>query len=139
MIIGNFALLLQVDPDAVDAWYLGVYIDAIEWVEMPNTRGMSQFADGGIVATKPYISSANYIQKMSNYCTGCYYDHREKTGDRACPFNALYWNFLDEKQEYFKNNRRMAMMLNLLRKKSPEEIAALKARAEEILLAPDEF
>ncbi|MBT8323504.1 MAG: cryptochrome/photolyase family protein [Eudoraea sp.] len=139
MIIGNFALLLQVDPAAVDAWYLGVYIDAIEWVEMPNTRGMSQFADGGVVATKPYISSANYIHKMSNYCTGCHYDHRQKTGDKACPFNALYWNFLDEKQEYFQNNHRMAMMLNLLRKKSPEELAALKARAQEILLDPDKF
>lgn len=139
MIIGNFALLLQVDPAAVDAWYLGVYIDAIEWVEMPNTRGMSQFADGGIVATKPYISSANYIQKMSNYCTGCFYDHRQKNGDKACPFNALYWNFLDEKQRYFQKNHRMAMMLNLLKKKSPEELAALKARAHEILVAPDKF
>ncbi len=139
MIIGNFALLLQVDPSAVDAWYLGVYIDAIEWVEMPNTRGMSQFADGGIVATKPYISSANYIHKMSNYCSGCYYDHRQKTGEKACPYNALYWNFLDEKQQYFRNNQRMAMMLNLLKKKAPEELAALKERAQEILLAPDKF
>ncbi|MDX1314699.1 MAG: cryptochrome/photolyase family protein, partial [Eudoraea sp.] len=88
MVIGNLALLLQVDPDQVDAWYLGVYIDAIEWVEMPNTRGMSQFADGGIVATKPYISSANYINKMGNYCSGCYYSHKDKTGEKACPFNA---------------------------------------------------
>ena len=139
MVIGNIALLLQVDPDYIDAWYLGVYIDAIEWVEMPNTRGMSQFADGGIVATKPYISSANYINKMGNYCSGCHYDHKQKTGENACPFNALYWNFLDEKQGYFKNNQRMSMMLNLLRKKSPEEMAALKARAHQILEAPDQF
>jgi deoxyribodipyrimidine photolyase-related protein len=139
MVIGNLALLLQLDPDLVDAWYLGVYIDAIEWVEMPNTRGMSQFADGGIVATKPYISSANYINKMGNYCSGCHYDHKQKTGDKACPFNALYWNFLDEKQSYFRNNQRMSMMLNLLHKKSAEELAALKARAQEIIQAPDEF
>jgi deoxyribodipyrimidine photolyase-related protein len=139
MVIGNIALLLQVDPAFVDAWYLGVYIDAIEWVEMPNTRGMSQFADGGIVATKPYISSANYINKMGNYCSGCHYDHKQKTGEHACPFNALYWNFLEEKQSYFKNNRRMSMMLNLLKKKSPEELAALKERAQEILQDPDLF
>ena len=139
MVIGNIALLLQVDPDLVDSWYLGVYIDAIEWVEMPNTRGMSQFADGGIVATKPYISSANYINKMGNYCSGCHYDHKQKTGEKACPFNALYWNFLEEKQSYFKDNQRMSMMLNLLKKKSPEEMANLKARAHQILQAPDQF
>ena len=139
MVIGNFALLIQVDPKLVDAWYLGVYIDAIEWVEMPNTRGMSQFADGGIVATKPYVSSANYINKMGDYCTGCHYDHREKTGDRACPFNALYWNFLDEKKEYFKNNQRMGMMLNLLNKKPSEELSALKSRAHEVIQNPDAF
>ena len=139
MVIGNFALLIQADPKLVDEWYLGVYIDAIEWVEIPNTRGMSQFADGGIVATKPYVSSANYINKMGDYCTGCHYKHREKTGEQACPFNALYWNFLDEKKEYFKNNQRMGMMLNLLNKKSPEELSALKARAHEVIENPDAF
>ena len=97
MIIGNFALLTQMDPDEVDQWYLGVYIDAIEWVEITNTRGMSQFADGGIVATKPYVSSANYINKMSNYCTNCTYSHTIKLGEKACPFNSLYWNFLADK------------------------------------------
>jgi deoxyribodipyrimidine photolyase-related protein len=139
MIIGNYALLTQLNPDEVDNWYLGVYIDAIEWVEITNTRGMSQFADGGIVATKPYVSSANYINKMGNYCKGCHYSHGKKIGKDACPFNSLYWNFLDEKKEYFKNNQRMAMMLNLLKKKDPEELQQLKDRALDVISNPDKF
>lgn len=133
MIIGNFSLLTQMHPDAVDAWYLGVYIDAIEWVELPNTRGMSQYADGGILATKPYVSSGNYIQKMSNYCDKCHYNVKDKFGDKACPFNSLYWHFLDEKKHYFANNQRMSMMLNLLKKMKPEELAAVKEKAISIL------
>ncbi|MEM9077925.1 MAG: cryptochrome/photolyase family protein [Bacteroidota bacterium] len=139
MIVGNYALLTQTHPDEVDAWYLGVYIDAIEWVEITNTRGMSQFADGGIVATKPYVSSANYINKMGNYCKVCHYKPAEKTGDTACPFNALYWNFLDEKKGYFENNQRMSMMLNLLKKKDPQEMAVLKERAKEVIEHPERF
>ncbi len=139
MIIGNYALLTQTHPDEVDQWYLGVYIDAIEWVEITNTRGMSQFADGGIVATKPYVSSANYINKMGNYCTDCHFSHSKKVGDKACPFNALYWNFLDAKKEHFQNNQRMSMMLNLLQKKNPDELAELKQRAEEIIAHPEQF
>ncbi|MEJ1223829.1 cryptochrome/photolyase family protein [Sediminicola sp. 1XM1-17] len=139
MITGNYALLTQTHPDAVDAWYLGIYIDAIEWVEITNTRGMSQFADGGIVATKPYVSSANYINKMSNYCSSCHYSHTKKTEDNACPFNALYWNFLDEKKEHFQNNQRMGMMLNLLNKKDKKELAALKERAQQIIAHPENF
>jgi len=139
MITGNYALLTMTDPNEVDAWYLGIYIDALEWVEITNTRGMSQFADGGIVATKPYVSSANYINKMSNYCAGCQYSHTKKIGDGACPFNALYWNFLDEKKEHFANNNRMAMMMNLLGKKDKEELMALKARAKEVIEHPEKF
>ncbi|MCW5519332.1 cryptochrome/photolyase family protein [Aureitalea sp. L0-47] len=139
MITGNYALLTQCDPDEVDRWYLGIYIDAIEWVEITNTRGMSQFADGGIVATKPYVSSGNYINKMSNYCGSCHYNVKKKTGEDACPFNSLYWNFLDDKKEYFKNNQRMGMMMNLLNKKDPEELSALKERAAEIMKNPDNF
>ncbi|MFT7066879.1 MAG: deoxyribodipyrimidine photolyase-related protein [Sediminicola sp.] len=139
MITGNYALLTQTHPDAVDAWYLGIYIDAIEWVEITNTRGMSQFADGGIVATKPYVSSANYINKMSNYCSDCHYSHTQKTGDNACPFNALYWNFLDEKKAHFKNNPRMGMMMNLLDKKDKTEMEALKERAQHIIEHPEKF
>jgi deoxyribodipyrimidine photolyase-related protein len=113
MITGNFALLAGVHPMEVDAWYLGIYIDAIEWVEITNTRGMSQFADGGIVGTKPYISSATYIHKMSNYCTGCYYDKAKKTGAKACPFNSLYWNFYDKHEAKLAKNPRIGMMYNV--------------------------
>lgn len=133
MVIGNFSLLAQLHPDAVDSWYLGVYIDAIEWVEMPNTRGMSQYADGGIVATKPYVSSGSYINKMSNYCGSCHYNVKDKLGENACPFNSLYWHFLDEKKKHFANNQRMSMMLALLRKMKPEELAATKEKAISIL------
>lgn len=133
MVIGNFSLLAQLHPDEVDAWYLGVYIDAIEWVEMPNTRGMSQYADGGIVATKPYVSSGSYINKMSNYCGNCHYNVKEKLGEKACPFNSLYWHFLDEKKHHFANNQRMSMMLALLKKMKPEELAATKEKAISIL------
>lgn len=129
MVIGNFTLLTQTHPDEVDEWYLGVYIDAIEWVELPNTRGMSQYADGGIIATKPYVSSGSYINKMSNYCSGCSYNVKEKLTDNACPFNSLYWHFLDEKKEYFSNNHRMAMMISLLKKMKPAELAATKEKA----------
>lgn len=139
MVTGNFALLTQMHPDAVDEWYLGIYIDAIEWVEITNTRGMSQFADGGLVATKPYVSSGSYINKMSNYCKGCIYKVSKKETEDACPFNALYWNFLDEKQDYFKDNQRMAMMLNLLHKMDKDKLAALKNRAQAIIASPDDY
>lgn len=139
MIIGNYALLTQIHPDEVDKWYLGVYIDAIEWVEITNTRGMSQFADGGIVATKPYVSSANYINKMSDYCSGCHYSQTKKIGENACPFNALYWNFLDAKRNYFSKNNRMAMMMNLLNKKNKTELMDLKIYAQKVIKNPDDY
>lgn len=110
MITGNFALLAGIHPDEVDAWYLGIYIDAIQWVEVTNTRGMSQFADGGIVGTKPYVSSANYIAKMSNYCEGCFYNKQLKTGEKACPFNSLYWNFYHVNRKLLEKNPRIGMM-----------------------------
>ncbi|MEX0996179.1 MAG: cryptochrome/photolyase family protein [Flavobacteriaceae bacterium] len=139
MITGNYALLTQTHPDEVDKWYLGIYIDAIEWVEITNTRGMSQFADGGIVATKPYVSSGNYINKMSNYCKSCHYNVKKTTEDDACPFNALYWNFLDDKKAHFKNNNRMAMMMNLLNKKPASELQALKLKAQDIFENPNSY
>jgi len=110
MISGNFCLLAGVDPAQVDAWYLGVYIDAIEWVEMPNTRGMSQFADGGLIATKPYCAGGNYINKMSDYCKQCRYDVGQKTGDSACPFNSLYWDFLIRHRGRLAANPRIGMI-----------------------------
>ena len=139
MITGNFALLAQVHPDVVDQWYLGVYADAVEWVQMPNTRGMSQWADGGIVATKPYVSAAAYIHKMSNYCGDCKYDKKKRVGDDACPFNSLYWNFLDDKKEHFAKNNRMAMMLRLLEKIPAADLAEIKKRAYKIITQPDAF
>jgi len=110
MIIGNFCLLTGINPDEVDAWYLGVYIDAIEWVEMPNTRGMSQFADDGIVATKPYTAGGNYINKMSDYCKNCHYKIKEKTGEQACPFNSLYWRFMTTHRKRLEKNPRIGMV-----------------------------
>ena len=129
MITGNFALLAGVHPDEVDAWYLGIYIDAIEWVEITNTRGMSQFADGGIVGTKPYVSSASYIHKMSSYCTGCYYDKAKKTGEKSCPFNSLYWNFYDRNEAKLAKNPRIGMMYNVWRRMEPNQKAELLQQA----------
>ncbi len=116
MVTGNFALLSGVHPDEVDSWYLGVYMDAIQWVEIVNTRGMSQFADGGIVATKPYVSTANYIRKLSDYCNDCFYRPDNSTGDRCCPFNSLYWDFLHRHRDKLAKNPRMAMMYRILEK-----------------------
>ncbi|SIO55255.1 deoxyribodipyrimidine photolyase-related protein [Rhodovulum sp. ES.010] len=110
MVTGNFALLAGIDPAEVHDWYLSVYADAYEWVEAPNTVGMSQFADGGIIASKPYVSSGNYISKMSDYCGGCAYKVTQKTGEGACPFNLLYWYFLDRHRARFEGNPRMAQM-----------------------------
>lgn len=110
MVTGNFALLAGIDPGEVHEWYLSVYFDAYEWVESPNTVGMSQFADGGIVGSKPYVSSGAYIDRMSDYCSGCAYDVKEKEGDGACPFNLLYWHFLDRHRERFESNPRMGVL-----------------------------
>ena len=130
MITGNFALLAGIHPDEVDAWYLGIYIDAIEWVEITNARGMSQFADGGIVGTKPYVSSAAYIDKMSHYCGSCFYKKAVKTGDKACPFNSLYWNFYDKNEDKLGKNPRIGMMYNVWRKMKPEDKVALLEQAD---------
>lgn len=110
MVTGNFALLAGVDPQQVHEWYLSVYADAFDWVEVPNTIGMSQFADGGIVASKPYVSSGAYIDRMSDYCKGCSYKVKDKTGENACPFNLLYWHFLIRHRDRFQSNPRMGQM-----------------------------
>ena len=110
MVTGNFALLAGIDPYQVHEWYLAVYADAYEWVEAPNTVGMSLFADGGIVASKPYVSSGAYINRMSDYCKHCAYKVSAKTGDEACPFNLLYWDFLVRHRDRFATNPRMANM-----------------------------
>ncbi|ADJ65204.1 cryptochrome/photolyase family protein [Herbaspirillum seropedicae] len=129
MVIGNFALLAGLDPKALHQWYLGVYIDAFEWVELPNTLGMSQWADGGIIATKPYVSSAAYIGRMSDYCQGCAYDPRQRHSEDACPYNALYWDFFLRHQERFGKNARMGMAYQQLRKMDTQELARLRERA----------
>ena len=113
MITGNFALLAGIHPDEVDAWYLGIYIDALEWVEMPNTRGMSQFADGGIVGTKPYVSSASYINSMSDFCKSCAFNPKKKVGEDACPFNSLYWHFYNRNRHLLADNPRIGMMYSV--------------------------
>ncbi len=130
MVTGNFALLAGIHPDEVDKWYLGIYIDAIEWVEITNTRGMSQFADGGIVGSKPYVSSANYIDKMSNYCKSCYYDKTSKTGEKACPFNSLYWLFYETHRDKLSRNPRIGMMYKILDKFSTTEKETIFKHAE---------
>jgi deoxyribodipyrimidine photolyase-related protein len=139
MVTGNFALLAGVHPDEVDAWYLGIYIDALEWVEITNTRGMSQFADGGMVATKPYVSSAAYIDKMSHYCGSCYYKKSLKTGDRACPFNSLYWHFYNRHEGLLGKNNRIGMMYNVWQRMDPGERAAILQQAEQYLSKLDEL
>jgi deoxyribodipyrimidine photolyase-related protein len=139
MITGNFALLAQCDPDEVDQWYLGIYMDAVQWVEITNTRGMSQYADGGIIGTKPYVSSANYIHKMSNYCNECYYDRTKRHGDKACPFNSLYWNFFMRHKDRLAKNMRTAMVYNLLNKMKKQEKSSIKKQAEIYLDKRDEL
>jgi deoxyribodipyrimidine photolyase-related protein len=139
MITGNYALLTQTNPNEVDAWYLGIYADAVEWVQLPNTRGMSQFADGGKIATKPYVSSGSYIHKMGNYCDSCLYNKKEKTTKDACPFNSLYWNFLDDKKEELSGNFRMKMMYSLLHKMPTEQISKIKEKATHIIENPNEY
>ncbi len=133
MVTGNFALLAGINPDEVDNWYLGIYIDALEWVEITNTRGMSQFADGGIVGTKPYVSSAAYINKMSNYCTNCHYNFAQKTGEKACPFNSLYWNFYNKHETKLAKNPRIGMMYSVWNKMEPKAKAEILEQAKHYL------
>ncbi|MFZ6845866.1 cryptochrome/photolyase family protein [Undibacterium sp. RuTC16W] len=139
MVIGNFALLAGLDPHAVHCWYLGVYIDAFEWVEMPNTLGMSQFADGGLLATKPYVSSAAYIDRMSDYCKGCHYDKKARLGERACPYNALYWDFFYRNAERLENNPRIGMVYRQLEKMDSEAIQGFTERAALLRTRLDEL
>ena len=120
MVTGLFALLLGVHPKEVHAWYLGVYVDAVEWVELPNTLGMSQFADGGVMASKPYVASGKYIDRMSNHCKGCRFDPAVATGQNACPFTTLYWDYLHRHVDVLAKNPRMLMQLKNLNRLSPE-------------------
>ncbi|MDA9231350.1 cryptochrome/photolyase family protein [Rickettsiales bacterium] len=122
MVLGNFALLSFIDPKEVNEWFLCVYADAYEWVEMPNVTGMILFADGGYLASKPYAASGAYINKMSNYCKNCHYDVKLKNGSKACPFNYLYWNFMIQNKERIGKNHRLAIAYNTLSKFNEEKI-----------------
>jgi len=137
MVTGNFALLAGVDPAALHRWYLSVYADAFEWVEAPNTLGMSQFADGGVVASKPYVSSGAYIDRMSDYCGGCHYRVADRSGPRACPFNPLYWQFLHRHRARFQGNPRMAPIYRTWDRMAAEHRVAVLDTAGDILARLD--
>ncbi|HFV9295552.1 TPA: cryptochrome/photolyase family protein [Serratia fonticola] len=133
MIVGNFSLLAGLAPTEVHLWYLGIYIDAFECVELPNTLGMSQFTDGGLLASKPYVSSAAYINKMSNYCSQCAYNPLKRTGEKACPFNALYWHFFILHQSRLAHNPRLSMVYHQMKNFSPQEHEEIVQHAQNLL------
>jgi deoxyribodipyrimidine photolyase-related protein len=139
MITGNFALIAGCAPDEVDAWYLGIYIDAFEWVEMPNTRGMSQYADGGVLGSKPYAGSASYINKMSDYCKNCHYQQKLRHGEKSCPFNSLYWHFHVRHAQRLEKNPRIGMTYHLWAKMSTQEREKTLAQAELYLASIDDL
>jgi deoxyribodipyrimidine photolyase-related protein len=130
MVMGLFAQLYGVHPKRFHDWHMAMYADAVDWVSLPNALGMSQYGDGGIVGTKPYCASGNYINKMSNYCKHCRYDHREAAGESACPFTTLYWDFLARHQQQFKHNSRMNLQIRNLENKSKDDIKAIRKRAD---------
>jgi len=130
MVLGNFALLAGIKPKEVNEWFLSVYADAYEWVELPNVTGMALFADGGIMASKPYASSGAYINRMSNYCKDCHFDVKEKIGKQACPFNYLYWNFLDRNREKLSSNPRLGLAYRNLNNMSEDQLSAVSESAQ---------
>lgn len=134
MVLGNFAQLWGADPKAFHDWHMAMYVDAIDWVSLPNTLGMSQYGDGGIVGTKPYCSSGNYINKMSNFCGDCQFNYKKRTGDDACPFTTLYWEFMDRHYDLLKDNARMKFpMKNLERmRQNNDDMQAIRDRAQEL-------
>jgi deoxyribodipyrimidine photolyase-related protein len=139
MVTGNFALIAGVHPRAIADWFLGMYVDAVDWVTTPNTVGMVMHADGGVVGTKPYAASGRYIQRMSNYCRSCRYDPAKRTGEgrddgqrAACPLTTFYWDFLIRNNDRFRTNRRMAMILRNVDRMSKTEVAEIKRRAQRL-------
>jgi deoxyribodipyrimidine photolyase-related protein len=130
MVTGNFAMLLGVRPQDINDWYMTVFADAYEWVELPNTHGMATFADGGIVGSKPYAAAGAYINRMSDYCGGCRYDVKQRIGEDACPFNALYWDFLSRHEKLLGANVRLAMPYSTLRNMGAKERGDIATQAE---------
>lgn len=135
MVTGLYTLLLGVQPKEVHAWYLSMYVDAVEWVELPNVIGMSQFADGGLMASKPYIASGKYIDRMSNYCKGCQFSPEKSIGQDACPFTTLYWDFLIRHESSMSKNPRMGMQVRNLNRLSDESKGAIQKQAKQHRLA----
>ena len=135
MVLGNFALLAGIAPSQVNAWFLIVYADAYEWVELPNVSGMVLFADGGYLASKPYAAGGAYINRMSNYCRECHYKVSQKNGATACPFNYLYWDFLIRNRAKLQDNARLGMMYRSLDRMDVEKIAAIRHDADQFLAA----
>jgi deoxyribodipyrimidine photolyase-related protein len=129
MVTGLFAMLLGVNPKFVHEWYLAVYVDAVEWVELPNTLGMSQYADGGIMASKPYAATGKYIERMSNACKSCKYKPGLAVGPLACPFTTLYWDFIARHSDKLTSNPRMLMQVRNLERKGPDEVKEIRAAA----------
>ena len=129
MVTGNFALLFGIEPRQICDWYLAVYADAFDWVELPNTLGMVMFADGGQLASKPYAASGKYISRMGDHCRNCRYNVKERTGSNACPFNALYWDFLMRHEDQLGDNQRMKMMYRNVERLQPADKAAITKRA----------
>jgi deoxyribodipyrimidine photolyase-related protein len=138
MVTGNYALLIGADPYQVHLWYLEIYLDAYEWVELPNTLGMSQYGDGGLLGSKPYAGSGKYIDRMSDYCGRCRYDVSRRTGEGACPFNALYWDFLARNEDKLRSNHRLAMPYRTWDRMDPAERAATRVQAAAHLASLDE-
>jgi deoxyribodipyrimidine photolyase-related protein len=133
MVTGMFGVTAQISPQAVCDWYLAVYVDAVEWAELPNTAGMALFAHGARFTTKPYVASGAYVKRMSNYCTGCTYESDARTGAKACPLTVLYWNFLDEHEDEFSANPRTALMVKNLQRMSPEQRQEVQQTAARML------
>ena len=133
MVVGLYSLLHGVRPGEINDWFLANYVDAVDWVTTPNVIGMSQFADGGIMASKPYSATGAYIDRMSNFCGGCRYDPKLTTGPRACPFNALYWDFLDRNTEKLARNPRLSNMYATWRRMDPFKQDAIRKHAAQVL------
>jgi deoxyribodipyrimidine photolyase-related protein len=139
MVTGMFGITAQIRPQALCDWYLAVYVDAVEWVELPNTAGMALFANGGRFTSKPYVASGAYVKRMSNYCRGCSYEPETRTGAQACPMTTLYWHFLDRHEQALAANPRTALMVKNLQRMSAEERVAIQERAEQMLSSLDQL
>jgi deoxyribodipyrimidine photolyase-related protein len=134
-----FGVTAQISPQALCDWYLAVYVDAVEWAELPNTAGMALFANGGRFTSKPYVASGAYVKRMSNYCSGCSYRPEARAGANACPMTTLYWNFLDQHEKAFAANPRTALMVKNLQRMTAEEREQVRAEASHMLTNLDQL